>query len=350
MSYINLIRGDSFSPLSDTRKCVIAESLITGGIGAVGSIISGNNAADKALQNQRALIREQNAYNTPLQQRRRLEAAGLNPYLLAGGIGSGNQAIAGDSSTAASLQGQGGMTAANMIGNVAMQMAQIRSLNAEAQGKEIDNVTKGEINQTNSDILKQQLKDWSFKVDHLNPSELSKLNEEIGLLINQKSTEISKADNLDALTKKISEEIKGVKLNNDQMTIVRDQLKERLELERRNLQMQNATGYINAAANQTSAQAAASNAMTNAFLSKSEDLVNRSTTNSIRWDNQWKSRTLSPRVALPWLDKEYYVGDKWTDRISKGVHSLAEGVGVYSTFKNGKSGRMGVSQRIRYKK
>lgn len=97
-----------------------------------------------------------NAYNTPANQVKRFREAGLNPYLMmqgGAGVGQSSGPAAGanvpqlhtpqiqpyDPSSSFSAAG-------NMIGQISMQKAQVRNVDADTQGKLIDNMTKNAIN------------------------------------------------------------------------------------------------------------------------------------------------------------------------------------------------------------
>lgn len=103
----------------------------------------------------------QNAYNTPGAQRERLEAAGLNPYLMlsGGSAGVSSAAIGTSSSTPAAHAGAQGSNPnlipmqapsrgggfMDIIGGIASAVKNIRSSRkdaAETQGIDIDNVTR----------------------------------------------------------------------------------------------------------------------------------------------------------------------------------------------------------------
>lgn len=97
-----------------------------------------------------------NAYNTPAMQVKRFREAGLNPFLMmqgGAGVGQSSGPAAGanvpqlhtpqlqpyDPSSSFSAAG-------NMIGQISMQKAQVRNVDADTQGKLIDNMTKNAIN------------------------------------------------------------------------------------------------------------------------------------------------------------------------------------------------------------
>ena len=82
-------------------------SILAAGIGALGSIAGGvinafsnQRAADKQYDYQKDLIERQNVYNSPANQMKRLQEAGLNPNLVYGGGNvTGNQSGTGSAPT-----------------------------------------------------------------------------------------------------------------------------------------------------------------------------------------------------------------------------------------------------------
>ena len=275
-----------------------AGGAVAGVVGSAMNLAGGYVAQKMHNDNQANLLAMQNRYNEPINQRKRLEMAGFNPYFAAGGINPGNQATAGDPSAGTAAMSNGVLGASNMIGNVALQMAQIRAINAQAQGEEINNVTKGAINQLNADMLEQQLKDWKFKVDNLNPAQLWKLNSETDELISRNIVNIRKASNLDEATNLIMKQIKGVDLDNQQKEIVNSQLKERLELEMKNLEMQNVTGFMNAVSNRMSARGALMAARANSALAASQGALFDSQTDLNKQQHSFKSNTWYDDITI----------------------------------------------------
>lgn len=100
----------------------------------------------------------QNTYNSPIEQRKRLEEAGLNPALMYGG-GATSTANA---SSLPSYQQMGVDISNNMLS--AMQMAQmaanIRNTEADTEGKKIDNGYKSAMNEA---IINNYLQDTKTK-------------------------------------------------------------------------------------------------------------------------------------------------------------------------------------------
>lgn len=77
----------------------------------------------------------QNAYNSPVEQMKRLNAAGLNPYLVySGGNVAGNSSSGIDS---VSYNGSYAQPASTML-TKALQNLNLRSMKAETKGKEVD--------------------------------------------------------------------------------------------------------------------------------------------------------------------------------------------------------------------
>lgn len=284
-----LIRGDCLSPTFDNRKQIAPAvgAIVGAGISALGSVgggLLGNAASSKAIEKQaemqQQLIDKQNAYNTPLEQRARLEQAGFNPYLaMSGGLGStGNQmqsATIGPADTSSLPNGI--FNAANALGNAALMAAQVRNMNAEAAGKEIDNLSKQNINEEQLALLKQQVAGQSivnnsaqYDLQHMKPAQLmelqgkiDKLSHETALLLQKGTTE---SLNQDLIVKQIEQ----LGLDNKRARAVLPYVIRSAELENKEQQMRVSTGYQNAFTNrlsayaaQTSAGAAQMNALTN---------------------------------------------------------------------------------------
>lgn len=94
--------------------------------------------AELAYKRQRAIIDANNEYESAKAQRERLEAAGLNPYLMMDGGSAGSATSA--SVTPATSSGSIPMQARRyeFMQNMAMQAAQIANINADTQKKEAE--------------------------------------------------------------------------------------------------------------------------------------------------------------------------------------------------------------------
>lgn len=94
--------------------------------------------AELAYKRQRAIIDVNNEYESAKAQRERLEAAGLNPYLMMDGGSAGSATSA--SVTPATSSGSIPMQARRyeFMQNMAMQAAQIANINADTQKKEAE--------------------------------------------------------------------------------------------------------------------------------------------------------------------------------------------------------------------
>nr|DAH91801.1 MAG TPA: minor capsid protein [Microviridae sp.] len=112
------------------------------------------NEAQKNRDFQKKMFDETNDWNSAYSQRKRLEAAGLNPYLMMDGGSAGTaQSVSGDSASYSSMPDisapdlsaiSGGInTAGSTISNLAMQRAEIRARNAKSNIDEIDGITRG---------------------------------------------------------------------------------------------------------------------------------------------------------------------------------------------------------------
>lgn len=173
---------------TSSSKCAAANSLIAPAIiSGAGSLLGGLFGADgsaKAAKYQLQAAREtnrmnyqiaqennafnqrmwekQNAYNSPVEQRRRLEQAGLNPNLMMNGGSAGTaetaptadtsgvQQVPDIGSTIASGYQQFGNSISNaasqiagMVYNNSLQEANVRKANAEASSSEQDALLKG---------------------------------------------------------------------------------------------------------------------------------------------------------------------------------------------------------------
>lgn len=212
-----------------------ASSAIGGVIGLAGAALQHKYNKDLAqfqYDKNLEMWEKQNTYNSPIEQRKRLEEAGLNPALM---YGNGSVST-GNASQMPQYQQMGVDLSSNMLS--AMQMAQmaanIRNTNADTEGKKIDNKTKDEMNRA---IIDNYLKDLDVKDSQININvktlskmdvDISKANKEIedlnatialkaaqtsseterkalyaaqtALTILQQSTEKSKKENLDANT------------------------------------------------------------------------------------------------------------------------------------------------------
>ena len=313
--YFKLIRGDTFSPTFDNRKCEVNAgnvasgagagaaagsgfgpwgTVIGAGIGAIGSVVGGliGNSAAKGnvrlqAQLQQEMIDKQNAYNTPANQRARLEAAGINPYLAmsGGALGSGQQMQSGTIQPIdSSALPNGIMAASQMMGNAALMAAQVRNMNAEAAGKEIDNLSKQNINEEQLNLLKQQVNGQSivnaanqYDLEKMKPAELMKLQGEVDRLAHETALLLQKGTTEALNQGLLVKQIEQLGLSNKQARAVLPYVIKSAELENKEQQMRVSTGYqnaftnrLNAYAAQTSAGAAASNAATNAGVFKQQ--------------------------------------------------------------------------------
>lgn len=147
----------------------------------------------------------QNEYNSPINQRKRLEEAGLNPALMYGN-GSTSTANAG---ALPAYQSFGQDITSNMLG--VMQMAQmasnVRLTNAQAEGIEAENPYKGE---TAKAILDNYLKDVEVKDSTISHQrklmskmdvEINKVNKEIELLNEEITYRIAQTNSTNEQTK-----------------------------------------------------------------------------------------------------------------------------------------------------
>ncbi len=341
MSYFDLNRGALRPPISDSRKLMPIPAGIAAGIGsgidkgvsAIGSIIGGNIAANKDYENKVRLIDKMNEYNTPVNQRARLEAAGFNPYLLSGGINPGNQSEPGDVSAGTNARSNGYLAAANQVGAMAEQIANVRKTNAEASATEINNETRRTENQLRIDTAQAQLDDLTFKIKNMNPESLRKLKNEADEVAQRHKNLILEGDNLRLVAFKLMSEIRGQDLDNAQKEEFLDQYEAYLRLQRSVLQMQISTGYQNANSNSLSARAnmlGSSAAMMNAetarkmlphqtrnldSLSDSYDLKNsydRSTYYDRVGQQAWNTKSAKHQAEMDEFDMKSQNSTWWT--------------------------------------
>ena len=145
-----------------------ASGLIGGGISAIANRRAQKRAikfareqmkwnAEEAQKNrdfQKKMFDETNEWNSAYSQRKRLEAAGLNPYLMLDGGSAGTaQSVSGDSASYSSMPdfsppdlspvSHGLSSAGDITSNFAMQRAEIRARNAKSNIYEIDGITRG---------------------------------------------------------------------------------------------------------------------------------------------------------------------------------------------------------------
>lgn len=132
---------------------VLAGTLIGAGISALGGLLSSQatNAANASLDEetrkwQEKMWEKNNEYNTPVNQRRRLEAAGINPALA---FANGNTGVASSAPSAVqhtpadySALGSGLSQAGAMALQAQNYEANNELLASQAEGNRIDNLTR----------------------------------------------------------------------------------------------------------------------------------------------------------------------------------------------------------------
>lgn len=146
------------------------EALIGAGSSLIGNVLgfasnSSTNKANREINqmnnefNERMMQKQmdyntmmwnkQNEYNTPLAQRQRLEAAGMNPYMMMNGGSAGNASAAGSTSMA-SASGAAPMQAYHPnfqgIPEAILMAKQGKNIDADTQSKVIDNQTRNRRN------------------------------------------------------------------------------------------------------------------------------------------------------------------------------------------------------------
>ena len=202
----------------------IGGGLISGGLGAIGSIFS-NKAQEKENQRNREFTEymydkqydnnfkmwnAQNKYDLPSAQKQRLIDAGLNPDLMYSGKGvspSPNlQAAVAGSASAGSLPGYGGVAEAFNQGR--LLDAQIRNIDADTKKKESETVGQGyqnEILKTDASF-EEALKTGEINVLGFQAKNLSKDLETKDVNISYVRKTIEQIQtNIDSLTQNIEE-------------------------------------------------------------------------------------------------------------------------------------------------
>jgi len=313
-------------------------TIIGAGIGAVGSVLGGiasGHGARRAISHQYAmqqkLIDSQNEYNLPINQRARLEAAGINPYLAlgAGAVGNGNQAQAG-SVSAPDVSGlsAGFQNASSFIANAAMTMAQVRKTNAEARGQEITNQTLGTQNELTTEQLRAQIDSQNvinaaaqYDLKNMKPAELQKLQGEIDNIAKDTALKGATFNNIEEQTNYVRQQIDGLKLDNKQKELLLPYATKLADLQIREGQMRVDTGYQNAASQALSARssmvgasAAAMNARTAAALMPGQNRLNNAMaaeSGTRRYGNSIDNKT---RSSMNYWDLNNKKQNLWNQR------------------------------------
>lgn len=205
-----------FESMSQGLLSGLGSGIISGGLGAIGSIFSNNSQKkenernrefteymyDRQYDNNIKLWNMQNKYDLPSAQKQRLLDAGLNADLMYSGKGvspSPNlQAAVAGSASSGSLPGYGGVAAAFDQGRLID--AQIRNIDADTQKKKSETVGQGYQN----NILKT---DSAFRQDYMMEL-VDKLRAENKLTTNQ-------AENCLAEYQKAMDEINNLRENRD---------------------------------------------------------------------------------------------------------------------------------------
>lgn len=118
----------------------------------------GEKQAENAYQRQLEFWNKTNEYNTPANQRARLEAAGLNPALMYGSGSGSNTAGYMSGATQGSKAGGSAYNPRISLGeavNAAMQVAQIRNIDADTQKKKAETAYTDV--STSSETIRQDL-------------------------------------------------------------------------------------------------------------------------------------------------------------------------------------------------
>lgn len=148
---------------------ISAGSSLLSSLGNIGSQILANRAnrklAEYSYDQQRRMIKEQNEYNSPLQQMARYKEAGLNPNLMFGGIDNGQQTELAkyDAPTIQAPNVDADITSAmQMMLTAKRTEAEIDNINAQTQRYQEE--TRGAMMRNNweSFISGKPVDGWSF--------------------------------------------------------------------------------------------------------------------------------------------------------------------------------------------
>lgn len=145
--------GGSSAYMPKEKHSVLAAAAIGAGVSALGGLLSSSmqNSANANLDRenrewQEKMWHESNAYNAPVEQRKRLEAAGINPALA---FQNGNTGVAANAPTPNqhapadySALGAGISNAAAAYFNATQQNAQTELIKSQVQGQRIENQYK----------------------------------------------------------------------------------------------------------------------------------------------------------------------------------------------------------------
>lgn len=266
MCYINFIRGDLLSPPFENRKFMLG-ALIGAGASILGAKLN-NDAIAKNNQRQVQLIHEQNSYNAPDQQVARMRQAGLNPYMMLGQINSGNQSsVASTESSDFNAFASNVNTAAQMVQQSSLVAAQVRDMNAEAAGKEIDNQTKQDLNLQQLEMLRSQVSGQSivnnaaqYDLQYMKPAQLQQLQGNIDKISHDIALTMQKVGTESLNQEQIIKQIEHLGLDNKRSRAILPFVIRSAELENKEQQMRISTGYQNAFTNRLSAYAAQTSA------------------------------------------------------------------------------------------
>lgn len=158
---------------------------------------------DRNIRNQWDMWNATNAYNTPMEQRKRLELAGFNPNMAVGGMVNvaSNQNLPDNAPVEARNTGQAVGEAINNIVGYQMQEKQMRDLEASAKlkdeqknnvlmdiaGKGIENarnefelnmaknLSENTVNKSNESLKNQRLKNQWQEIENLNITDRHKM-------------------------------------------------------------------------------------------------------------------------------------------------------------------------------
>jgi len=149
------------------------EALIGAGSGLLGGIMNqifADKSAKKAYQRQLDFWNKQNDYNLPVNQMKRLEAAGLNPNLVYGSGATTMSAQLSSVRPSSAEIGSGIAAAGNLVAQTALLKAQKANIEADTELKKTEARKKG----TDADLNE-------YDLNNLRPAMLKKIETESGL-------------------------------------------------------------------------------------------------------------------------------------------------------------------------
>lgn len=247
---------------------------IAGGIiGAASSLATSVLGRNMSKEDQYEMLTDMNFYNRPVQQRWRLLEAGLNPYLMSGQMNAGNQSQPGDGAASANVFANGALAASSNVGTLAMQMAEIRKMDAESSSIEKDNSVRDIQNQLALDQMRTQIRSLNlennlkaYELSNIKPKELAELQSRIENLAADTAKKMSEKG-VNVINQSVMvAQLEQIGLSNSQARLVLQYYEPLVQLQLAEGRMRVQTGYQNANSQSTQANAAMTNALANKLV------------------------------------------------------------------------------------